>query len=145
MKTLLIACGNPLRGDDGIAHAVLAMLRRPADSRRVQQLTPESASDLAEFDCVIFLDADASVASCTIERAATADSFARLTHEASPAEIIHLARVLFHFSGDGFVCRIPAVDFSFREGLCPQAEAAALEAARQLEFFLLEQRAAAGE
>lgn len=62
---MLLACGNSLRGDDGvglrIAEAVEELL--PASRLRivaVQQWTPELAGDLAEAGLAIFVDASAT-------------------------------------------------------------------------------------
>jgi hydrogenase maturation protease len=128
MKTLLIACGNPLRGDDGAALAVVTMLRGGAGaSACLIQLTPELAPDIAPYDRVLFLDADASATIPQIEPIAAAPSAPTLSHASSPVEIVHLARALFKFRGKAYICRIPARDFSPREGLSPEC----LSAARQ--------------
>jgi Ni,Fe-hydrogenase maturation factor len=57
---LLIAIGNPLRGDDGVAWrlALQAGRLRPAIAmRRVQQLTPELCEELGPASRILFLDA----------------------------------------------------------------------------------------
>jgi len=110
MRTLLIACGNPLRGDDGVAHEVLRSLE-PAPDREllsVQQLTPEIAAELARFERVVFLDADVSATTITIEPVSEALSSSPLSHWSSPAEIVALARGLYRFRGEALVCRITA-------------------------------------
>jgi hydrogenase maturation protease len=58
--SLLIAYGNPLRGDDGVGWAVAAAVRAAGVTHRVitaHQLTPELASDVADADRVVFIDA----------------------------------------------------------------------------------------
>jgi hydrogenase maturation protease len=66
---LCIAIGNPLRGDDGVAHHVLELLPQYEQMRvlEVIQLMPELASEITGADAVIFLDADASVTEVTFE------------------------------------------------------------------------------
>ena len=68
MKTLFIACGNPMRRDDGVASEALRRLAQTPDreSRSVHQLTPELAAEAARFDRVVFLDADIRAARVTI-------------------------------------------------------------------------------
>jgi hydrogenase maturation protease len=62
---LLIAYGNRLRGDDGVAWHVAAAVRAVGGGHRIitaHQLTPELASDVADADCVVFVDAACDVA-----------------------------------------------------------------------------------
>jgi Ni,Fe-hydrogenase maturation factor len=136
--TLLIACGNPLRGDDGVAHEVL---RRVGDGigrelRFVHQLVPELAEEIAGFARVVFVDADVASVSPVIEAVCVTIAGSPLTHAAIPAEIVALARGLFGFEGEAFVCRIPAHDFSVGQGLSPHERDTADEAAKQLNRFL---------
>ena len=82
MQTYLIACGNPLRGDDGVAHAALRLVP-PASNRRVlavRQWTPELAEEIAGADRVVFLDADTENALVTIEPIRGAGPHSPLTH-----------------------------------------------------------------
>ncbi|MEB3322580.1 MAG: hydrogenase maturation protease [Synechococcaceae cyanobacterium] len=59
--SLVIGIGNPLRGDDGVAWRLLEELEaEPSEGvtlRRVQQLTPELAAELAAVERVLFVDA----------------------------------------------------------------------------------------
>src|SRR5215471_13501794 len=58
---LVIACGNPLRCDDGVAWHAADRLRSRLPSTAqimcVHQLTPELAEDISRADLVVFLDA----------------------------------------------------------------------------------------
>jgi len=133
--TLFIAIGNPLRGDDGVAQAVLDQLA--ADERVVMrslhQLAPEVAEEIANYATVVFLDADQSAGEVILaavdEHRPTRRS---LTHISSPDEIVVLARALFGFRGEALLCRIPATDFAPQHCLSQQAEAAAAIAAKRL-------------
>jgi hydrogenase maturation protease len=114
MRTLLIACGNPLRRDDGAGHAVAQRIERAPDLevRSVQQLTPELAADIGRFDRVVFIDADAASTRVAIERA-DADAFRPpMTHATGYADVVALSRALFGFTGEALLCRVPARDFS---------------------------------
>ncbi len=117
MRALLIACGNPLRRDDGAAHRVLRFLAPAPDRvfREVLQLTPELAEEIARFDRVVFLDADAGSNVLAIEPLCRTMAHSPLSHFSTPAEIVALARALFGFAGDALLCRIPADDFSAGE------------------------------
>lgn len=114
MRTLLLACGNPLRGDDGAAHEVLRLIEpSPYCARRtVQQLTPELAEEVARFSRVVFLDADTERKALAIEPLRSALPRSPLTHAATPEEVVALARALFGFAGEAFLCRIPVRNFS---------------------------------
>jgi hydrogenase maturation protease len=61
---LVLACGNPLRGDDGIAVVLARYFRaefceRETDIRSSQQWTPELAEPISQSDIVLFVDASA--------------------------------------------------------------------------------------
>ncbi|HUA82507.1 MAG TPA: hypothetical protein VMB85_01515 [Bryobacteraceae bacterium] len=131
MRTLAIAIGNVLRGDDGVAHAALELVEQ-MDRRWCFQLTPEHATEIAGYDAVVFIDADTGAGQTMVEPLRESPLPPQVTHLWSPAEIVALARALFRFAGRAFVCRIPAEDFSAREQLSPRAAAHAQEAARQL-------------
>ena len=138
MRTLLIACGNPLRGDDGAAHEVLRLIA-PAPDRAtltVHQLTPELAQEMAGFDRVLFLDADVQCGRPVVEPVPAWTSRSPLTHAANPAEILALSSALFGFGGEAYVCRIPARDFAPREALGPDERRMIDEVAGELERFL---------
>jgi len=135
MKQLYLALGNPLRGDDGVAGRVLDLLDglpEQASKLLLHQLTPEVAADLQGIDVVYFLDADLAAETPRIVRIdEEADRLAG-SHIVTPAVILHLARQLYDFAGEAYLCRIPARDFDFRDQLSPQAEAQALAAAALL-------------
>jgi hydrogenase maturation protease len=135
MPTLLIGCGNPLRGDDGVAPAVLRLIRPTAsrEIRSVQQLTPELAAEIASFDRVIFVDADLQATALAVDPVATAIPHSPLTHASTPAEIVALSRALFGFTGEALVCRIPVSDFSAGALLTPSSSEFVREGAARLE------------
>lgn len=61
-KALVLACGNILRGDDGVALHVLNYLRKAlrknsAEFLFQQQWTPELAEPISQAQTVIFVDA----------------------------------------------------------------------------------------
>ena len=134
MATLAIAVGNPLRRDDGVAHAVLKRL--DCESRSYLQLTPEVAEEIAGFDTVVFIDADACSAEVRIDPVDEEQSSSALSHFSSPAEVVALSKALFGFAGRAFLCRIPSADFSCRTGLTRRAKALATQAAEQLRVSL---------
>lgn len=132
MRTLIVASGNSLRGDDGVAHRVLELLDARAESRSVLQLTPELAAEIANVDTVIFIDAAVDGSVVTVEPVPRPTSPPALTHVSNPSDIVALSAALFGFRGRALQCRIPVTDFAPGEGLSPYAENFAQEAARLL-------------
>lgn len=126
MRALLIATGNRLRRDEGVAHPVLEQLGsvRDVESGALLQLMPEVAEDTAGYDTIIFIDADIRMAALSIEALNQVPASPSLTHVSRPAEIVELSGALFGFAGRAFLCRISADDFVFRRGIEPASERA---------------------
>ena len=136
---LALACGDPLRGDDGAAHAAVRLI--PAGSggemRSIQQLTPELAQDIGGFDRVVFLDADAASDRVVIEPIDVTRPRSPLTHVSTQAEIVALARALFGFTGEGVrLLHLPARDFSPGDAPRPETAQFARQAAHELTALL---------
>jgi Ni,Fe-hydrogenase maturation factor len=129
MPALVIAIGNPLRRDDGVAHLVKAPRVR---QQSVLQLTPEISAELAPYRTVVFVDADVNAEQVRIEPVQDAPGHSSLTHASRPSEVVALARALFGFSGRAYTCHIPAHDFSAGEGLSLAAQSLASDAAREI-------------
>src|SRR5271165_7173726 len=89
-RTLFIALGNPLRGDDGVAQQVLAQIS-PGSKQAFLQLTPDLAATLAEFDIVIFIDADINAQQPIIQPVIETRTQPSLTHSQDPGVIVALA------------------------------------------------------
>ena len=142
MRALLIAVGNRLRRDDGVAHAVLEGLSSANDveSRAFLQLTPEVAEDIAGYDPVIFIDSDAGLAELSLEPLDQLPSPPALTHVSRPAEIVELSTALLGFAGRIFLCRIPVDDLTVGEGLTRRASELVAQAVEELEILLSELR-----
>ncbi len=128
--TFLIAVGNTLRRDDGVAHRVLELLNLASDvvTRSCHQLMPEMAEDIAPADKVIIIDADVEPGEPRLELIEAQPSDP-LTHMIRPAELVALSRRLYSFSGEAYLCRVPGFDFDQGIGLSAEAEANAQRAA----------------
>lgn len=127
-KRVWFVVGNPLRGDDGIAHQVAALLDLSGCSvHPVHQLTPELAADFEDATEVVFLDADVRVREVVIEPVEEPEPGGAKpgwsTHQFRPGDLVSLARTWYSFKGRAYVCRIPAPDLSLRVGLSPGAMA----------------------
>lgn len=132
MKRLWIAIGNPLRGDDGVA-ARAVELASPGPGIEVRhelQLAPELAPVIAGADEVIFVDAavDAPVSLTEVK----AEAGRGWSHHLSAGMVTAMARELYGFGGQAWLCAVPAFEFGAGARLSERAEAAAVEAANLL-------------
>jgi len=141
VAAILIAIGNPLRGDDGVAHFIADRLPTMRDlvRRNVLQLTPEHAAEIASFNLAIFVDADVDALELRIENIRAEESRAPLTHVSTPGQIVAIARNVFAFSGKAYYCRVSASDFAFREGLSRRTALIASKAEGALLALLMDE------
>lgn len=153
MRSLVIGYGNASRRDDGVAlHVVnglrvrwgLAPLAPLADgwdelgglrdSLFLQQLTPELAATLAEYDLVVFVDAALlqTEAGVAVERVAPALRLAAVSHHMEPAALLALAAQLFGRAPAGWLTSVHGHDFDFGDELSAETAAAVPEAVERV-------------
>ena len=105
VRCLILACGNTLRGDDGVGMwlADWAEQRFRAEPRvRVlarQQWTPELASDIAPAESVLFIDCSVASAPGSLNLTPVApapDQQGLATHHQGAAELLALTRELYN-------------------------------------------------
>jgi hydrogenase maturation protease len=123
---LVIAYGNPLRCDDGIAWQAAEQLRRTlpfADIVCVHQLTPELADRASRADTVLFLDAaDNGIpgkVSCQAVSSQSAE--VHFSHHLGPGEILALCDRLYAGKPCGFLISIHGERFDHGQELSPAA------------------------
>jgi hydrogenase maturation protease len=104
IRALILTCGNPLRGDDGvglqIAHSLSIGICDPdTEIYSQQQWTPELAEAISRADLVIFVDASVAVAPGEVraqpispDSSATVSS---MSHTCSPSGLLALAQLLY--------------------------------------------------
>jgi hydrogenase maturation protease len=103
-RCLILACGNTLRGDDGVGPWLAEWAEnrfRAEDSVRVlsrQQWTPELAEEIACAGSVLFIDcsseaAPGSIELVSVQPATNAQGLA--THHLDAAELLSLGRELY--------------------------------------------------
>jgi hydrogenase maturation protease len=101
-RCLILACGNPLRSDDGAAWrlAELAESLLPSSVRLIlqQQWTPELAEDVSLADAVLFVDCSlntlpGSVSLQPVKAAAALPTF--LTHHMDAASLLRLSESVY--------------------------------------------------
>jgi hydrogenase maturation protease len=127
--TLILAYGNPLRGDDGVGPAAGERLRSilggpDVEIRIVQQLTPELMEPIGRATRVIFIDAcEGAVPGEIRERSVEPSTAAtRFTHHATPEGLLAGARALYGRAGEATLLTVAGAEFSLSSGLSPAVE-----------------------
>jgi hydrogenase maturation protease len=138
VRTLVIAYGNPLAGDDGIGAAVAGRLRaRPGLAVEIiHQLTPELAADVALVDRVIFVDATAADDEVRVSLIEPRGYVWAMTHALSPAAVLHLAGAVFGRTPPAFLVTVPASRFGIGEGLSAGARRHVRKAVEEIEALV---------
>jgi hydrogenase maturation protease len=134
-QILIVAYGNPLRCDDGVAWRVADALENKFSSDveilRLHQLTPELADTFRNFRYVIFVDAATCDDSATspgairvreIHRGASEPG--RFSHVFSPNKVLDLAAKLYGATPRAFVITVAGENFDHGESLSPVVSAA---------------------
>src|SRR5690242_9270371 len=105
-RILIVAYGNPLRSDDGLAWRVAEALQQilppEAEVLMLHQLGPEVADSASRSECVIFVDAAAGpgkpgevqIQELLANKSEPAAS--RFCHAFSPANVLSLSAQLYN-------------------------------------------------
>ncbi|MGD0871267.1 MAG: hydrogenase maturation protease [Bryobacteraceae bacterium] len=124
--TLILAYGNPLRGDDGIGPQAGERLRSiigdpDVEIRTMHQLTPELMEPISRAARVIFIDAcEGAVPGDICQRAIQPSTGAmRFTHQATPEGLLAGARSLYGRAAEATVLTVAGAKFSLSSGLSP--------------------------
>ncbi len=81
-------------------------------------------------ETAVFIDADVNPGESRLEPLVYKPAPAQpLSHSVSPAELVEIARQLFDFRGNAYICHVPGADFGEGEGLTPETETNARRAA----------------
>lgn len=124
---LIVAVGNPSRGDDALGPRLIERLEQ-LDLPGVELLTDfqlqvEYALDMQGRETVVFVDASVSCAEpysvATVEPVADA-SYS--SHELSPAAVLHAYARLFGAPPRSYALAVRGYRFELGEGLSPRAD-----------------------
>ena len=134
MQTILIATGDPRRGDAAVAHRVLELLgsQPNVEMQTVVHLESALAAQIAPADEIVFIDAARELGDPWVESAPPTQD----TNPTDPRGLIALSRALFQFQGRAYVIHVPGLDFSEGAPLTDYAEARARQAVDILRRFL---------
>lgn len=125
-RVLLIAYGNPLRYDDGLAWQVAEQIKDPPlphlEIIRAHQLTPELAERLGGVKGVVFVDASQNGEPGTLhcEPVAAEPGEIRFSHQLTPGQLLSLAAQLYGASPLAFCVSLVGKSFEHGEGLSPE-------------------------
>jgi hydrogenase maturation protease len=121
-RILIVAYGNPLRSDDGVAWHAAEALRDGCPSAKVvsaHQLTPELAEMAAKSDGVVFIDAsqggDPGHIVCTWVNAR--EDRGQTSHWLTPAQVIALCEELYGATPRAMMISIAGASFDHGETL----------------------------
>lgn len=100
---LLLACGNPLRGDDGFGGWLASKVQEQFAANQLEvvasrQFTPEMAEPISTADTVIFLDCSATSEPGQISLhpvEATTKPARLMTHHMSPESLLWMSQELY--------------------------------------------------
>lgn len=145
-RALIIAYGNPLRSDDGVAWRVAEALegkfsQAEVEILRLHQLGPELADSISHVECVIFVDAAAGSHPGEIEikeliASVQSDKRPAFAHALNPEAIVTLATQLYQAHPRAFSATITGERFEHGESMSPVIEAALPDFISRIEVLL---------
>ena len=145
-RVLVLAVGNPLRSDDGLAWRAADELRSGSSHSeieilKVHQLTPELAEDVSRAALAIFVDAAAAViepGTLTCEQVVASDEECAASHSFTPAALLQLAATLYNASPAAFLVSMAGKSFEHGNSLSPEVEQALPQVAAKVRELILE-------
>jgi hydrogenase maturation protease len=128
-RVLVIAIGNPLPSDDGLAWRAADQLAKEVlppevEILKVHQLTPELAEDISHAERVIFVDAAASGEPGTLscKRMVASSGESGSSHHLSPSALLQLAATLYGAHPEAFLVSVTGKSFVHGEWLTPEIQ-----------------------
>jgi len=143
-RSIILACGNPLRGDDGVAPQIARNLEPDAGPGTevlcVHQWTPELAESLSKSELAIFVDASAAIAAGEIylqEISARSEKAGVTTHSLNPRRLLALARELYQKEPErAFLLTVGGASFEYGAQLSDVVRRAVPAACNQVKALL---------
>jgi hydrogenase maturation protease len=150
LRIILIAYGNPLRGDDGLASRTADELTKKFPDIEIvecHQLVPELAESISRSEAVIFIDAASAAeqneaGKMRIAEIGDPDLGQNLSspfhHQYSTVSLVALAAQLYGARPRAFIASLVGQDFSPGERLSSGVERALPEFLARIEKLILE-------
>jgi hydrogenase maturation protease len=141
-RVLIIAYGNPLRSDDGVAWRAAEQLQNKFPLQEVEiqtlhQLSPELAESISRSGLTIFIDAASGPGHAGEVRvqqveSGSADS-SRFCHLLSPAAVLAMAKQVYGRMPNAFCATVTGENFEHGEQLSPALQVALPRLIRRVE------------
>ncbi len=154
VRCLILACGNSLRGDDGVGPWLAAWaeerFRANPDVRVIlrQQWTPELAEEIAHAEFAIFIDSSLESdpgETLVVPVAPEPRGAALATHHLSAGELLGLTQELFNFlPRNALLLTVGADSTELKEELSDAVKAALPQACAEIERLALRREANSG-
>jgi hydrogenase maturation protease len=125
-RVLIIAIGNPLRSDDGLAWHAADQLKQTLnfpeiEITKTQQLLPELAESISQASFAIFLDASVQGEPGELQgQILEPEPPQAFTHELTPGGILSLSLALYGNRPQAFVLSLTGKSFEHGECLTPE-------------------------
>jgi hydrogenase maturation protease len=131
-RALVVGLGNSLRGDDGVAHAVVQQLSSSGwavEAIAVPQLTPEWSERIANAEVVVFVDAakdtlPGQIRCRVLGSAEASQSGGIFTHHCPPSTVVNLASRLWGRCPPAYLVTIGGESFEIGSTLSAGVRAA---------------------
>jgi hydrogenase maturation protease len=145
-RTLLVACGNTFRGDDGVGWCIGGAVEQQVHLTgltvlRTRQLLPEHAEAVSAADVVVFVDCSAITAAGTVSTIPIepAENLPRvLTHHLDPSVLLRLSRDLYDRTpGRAVAITVGGESFDWTDRLSRSVKSAVPEAMEAVRLALL--------
>jgi len=143
-RVLVLACGNALRGDDGVALHIASCVNGVSGPDTLvhtdQQWAPELAQPISQAELVVFLDASASMPPGEItcsELGTGGSSPSNFTHQISPEALLTLAQDLYgSHPSRAYLLTVGGASFDLKEGLSEPVRHAIPQAIERIKALL---------
>ena len=143
-RVLVLACGNALRGDDGVALHIASCVNGVCGPDTMvhtdQQWAPELAQPISQAEMVVFLDASARMPPGEIacsELGTGSTSASSFTHEISPQALLALAQNLYGSRPSrAYLLTVGGASFDLKEGLSEPVSHAIPQAIERIKTLL---------
>jgi len=156
-RTLIIGYGNIDRSDDGVAQAIINLVRQrlgqktledgytglesigdEIDSVFLPQLLPEIMEQFIGYEQIIFVDAHASEELGDLNFSPVTPQYvsSTFTHHLTPATFLAFLKSLYSQEPVAYIVSVRGYDFDFQRRLSPQTRALICPAANQILHLL---------
>jgi hydrogenase maturation protease len=144
-RSIILACGNPLRGDDGVALRIVCNLQDGHTDLETeiccaQQWTPDLAENISKSQLAIFVDASAAIPPGEIRLQPVSrrrEPPGLTTHSLSPERLLELSLELFQKVPErAFLLTIGGASFEHGDQLSEPVQTAVPAACNQLKALL---------